>query len=85
MERNSESAAVDTKSKGLIEAKNALAINDFELNKSAKKQSLQYHLFVTSLLHLLERVPLSLITCSSIFQPSKITNMAIPLSSDQQG
>ena len=37
MERNSESAAVDTKSKGLIEAKNALAINDFELNKSAKK------------------------------------------------
>ena len=37
VERNSEPTAVVTKSKGFIDTKNALAVKDFEMNKSAKK------------------------------------------------
>lgn len=37
VERNSETAAVDSKPKEFLDAKNALAVKDFEMNKSAKK------------------------------------------------
>ena len=39
IERNSETAAVESKPKEFLDAKNALAVKDFEMNKSAKKPS----------------------------------------------